>query len=106
MVKISTLASAVDTPAAEALSPRSLSFRDKQLEPFASFTSESISPQDTATMAGTLRLFQQNKMSTNPKILKEERSLELLERRNHTPPPEEQEEDAIHITIPALRRSI
>ncbi|KAA8589073.1 hypothetical protein FQN60_010418 [Etheostoma spectabile] len=50
MVKISTLASAVDTPAEDALSPRSLSFRDTQLDPFSSFTSKSISPQGAAAM--------------------------------------------------------
>lgn len=55
MVKISTLASAVDTPEEEALSPRSLSFRDKQFDPFTSFTSKSISPQGAERMMEILQ---------------------------------------------------
>ena len=75
MVKISTLASAVDTPEEEekeeeeeeeeveeeeeeeeeALSPPSLSFRDKLFDPFTSLTSKSISPQGAVAMVPLLR---------------------------------------------------
>lgn len=50
MVKISTLASAEDTPLEGALRPRSLSFLDEQFDPFASVTSKSIAPQGAAAM--------------------------------------------------------
>ena len=55
MVKISTLASAVDTPAEEALSPRSLSFRDKQIDPLLSITSKTMSPQGASVTVGMLQ---------------------------------------------------
>lgn len=50
MVKISTLASAVDTPEKEALSPQPLSLR--QFDPFPCFSSKSMSPQGAEAMAG------------------------------------------------------
>lgn len=52
MVKISTLASAVDTPEEEALSPQPLSLRDRQFDPFPCFSSKSMSPQGAEAMAG------------------------------------------------------
>lgn len=80
MVKISTLASVLDSPVDEAPARRSLSFRDGQSDPFsptASPTSKpnSIFPQAAAAMAGIIRCRVQlekkkKKRSTYPKIPK------------------------------------
>lgn len=51
MVKISTLASAVDNPE-DALSPQPLSFRDKHLELFSYWSSKSISAHGGVVILG------------------------------------------------------
>lgn len=51
MVKISTLASAVDNPE-DALSPQPLSFRDKHFELFSYWSSKSISPHGAVVILG------------------------------------------------------
>lgn len=51
MVKISTLASAVDTPEV-ALAPQPLSFRDKQFEVLSCWSSRSISLHGAVVIPG------------------------------------------------------
>lgn len=98
MVKISTLASAVDNPG-DALSPQLLSFRDKHFELFSYWSSKSISPHGAVVILGEWRVQWSGGRQNNgisPRRRKhsdwvyERLDVELLKAQVHTPPPSAQ----------------
>lgn len=92
MVKISTLASAVGTPE-DAFSLQSLSFRDKQFDPFKYFTCKSMSPPRCCDSSVQVDSNNQNCLQTSQKYEWYYMiwSVELLkEKTPSTPPPSTQ----------------